>query len=81
MSLAGNSNQLFLPGGCNKLAKWPIYLSLAPTLTEIVTHIDQKARSRLNLIDVLVSINSRTCQFRFSLQGNSTLFCICFVVC
>ena len=30
LSLTENSSQLFLPGVCNKLAKYPIYLSLAP---------------------------------------------------
>ena len=30
MSLTENSNQVFLPGGCNKLAKWPIYISVWP---------------------------------------------------
>ena len=39
MSLTENSDQVFLPGGCNKHAKLPIYISLAPRPLEIMSEI------------------------------------------
>ena len=45
MSLTENSNQLFLPGGCNKLAKYSIYLSLAPTV-DLIQIVDRQTKGQ-----------------------------------